>query len=692
MSRELKNIRNIGIAAHIDAGKTTLTERVLYYTGKSHKIGEVHDGNATMDWMVQEQERGITITSAATTCHWGDTNVNIIDTPGHVDFTVEVERSLRVLDGMVAVFCGVAGVQPQSETVWRQANKYKVPRIAFVNKMDRVGANFDNVVRMLKDNLHANPVVLGAPIGAEDSLIGMLDIVNSKEIIYDSKDGESFTVHEISEENQATYDAYREKLCEVAAESSEELIEKYLETGELTTEDIIVGIRDLTCRVEIIPVLGGSAFKNKGVQPLLDAVVSYLPSPLDVEAVVGIDSKSGDEVKCPADVDSPFAALAFKVQTDPFVGKLTYARVYSGTIKAGSYVVNTSKDKRERVGRLLQMHANTRTELKEAFAGDIIAVIGLKDTKTGETLAEENSNTVLENITFPEPVIFVAIEPKTKKDQEKLSTSLTRLSEEDPTFRYRSDADTGQTIISGMGELHLEVIVDRLKREFFVEANIGKPQVSYKETIAKHAKAEGKFVRQTGGRGQYGHCIITIEPLERGKGFEFESKVVGGRIPKEYIGSVEKGVVGCLDTGVVAGFPLIDVKVTVLDGSFHPVDSSDIAFQVAGSYAAKEAVKNASPQILEPIMDVEVEVPETNMGDVISDLNSRRGKIESIDEDIQGIKKIKAHVPLSEMFGYATAVRSLTQGRGVYTMQFFSYSECPKNVYQALVAERSKGG
>ncbi len=686
----LENLRNIGIAAHIDAGKTTLTERILFYTGKSHKIGEVHDGNATMDWMVQEQERGITITSAATTCFWGDHNINIIDTPGHVDFTVEVERSLRVLDGMVAVFCSVGGVQPQSETVWRQATKYKVPRICFVNKMDRVGSDFDRVVQMMIDNLQACPVVLNYPIGSEDRFIGVIDLIANEEVHFLDETGAKTERRPISEENRGVASKFREVLLEVASEADDSLIEKYLETGDLDQLEIVSAIRKLTVEGKRVPVLCGSAFKNKGVQQLLDAICSFLPSPLDVGAVNGTDPKSGEELKLEPVESEPFSALAFKVQTDPFVGKLTYLRIYSGRLSPGSYVVNSTKDKRERIGRILQMHANSRNELDGAVAGDIVGAIGLKYTKTGDTLCGETRQVLLENIEFPEPVIFVAIEPKTKSDQEKLSMSLEKLSDEDPTFQFRTDPETSQTIISGMGELHLEIICDRLLREFNVQANVGKPQVAYRESIKALAKAEGKFIRQTGGRGQYGHCILEVEPSNRGEGFSFESRVVGGRIPREYIPSVEKGVKEAFATGVIAGYPVVDVKVAVLDGSFHPVDSSDIAFQVAASYAIKDAFKIAKPVILEPIMDVEVEVPEANMGDVISDLNSRRGKIEKIDALLGNIQKIKAAVPLSEMFGYATTLRSMTQGRGIYTMQFFMYSDVPKTIFDALIADRSK--
>ncbi|MCP4049755.1 MAG: elongation factor G [bacterium] len=693
MKYSLDKVRNIGIAAHIDAGKTTLTERILFYTGKSHKIGEVHDGNAVMDWMVQEQERGITITSAATTCYWHNQCINIIDTPGHVDFTVEVERSLRILDGMVAVFCSVGGVQPQSETVWRQANKYKVPRIAFINKMDRVGADFDRVVQMMIDNLHASPVVIGYPIGSEDLFDGVIDVVNNKEYHFlEDKMGSEFEVKDIYPEREELVKKLRETLIEKVTEADDSYLEKYMETGVLSLEEIKTGLRKLTIEGEVVPVTCGSAFKNKGVQMLLDCVIDLLPSPKDVPSIVGVNADTAEEEERLANENEPLSALAFKVQTDPFVGKLTYLRIYSGTLLPGSYVKNPIRDKKERISRVLQMHANSRTELKSAVAGDIVGVIGLKYTKTGDTLCSESNPILLENIDFPEPVIFVAIEPKTKTDQEKLGAALEKLSDEDPTFKYKTDEETVQTIISGMGELHLEVITDRLLREFSVGANIGKPQVAYKESIKVEAKADGKFVRQTGGRGQYGHVILKIEPAERGSGFQFESKVVGGRIPKEYIPSVEKGVVGAFSSGIIAGYPVIDIKVTALDGSFHPVDSSDIAFQVAASYAVKDAFNRATPVILEPIMDVEVEVPETNMGDVIANLNGRRGKIESIESLKNKIQSVKAVVPLSEMFGYATTLRSLTQGRGIYTMQFFMYSECPKQVFDSIVAERSKGG
>ena len=684
---QLEFLRNIGIAAHIDAGKTTLTERVLFYTGKSHKIGEVHDGNATMDWMEQEQERGITITSAATTCSWKDAVINIIDTPGHVDFTVEVERSLRILDGMVAVFCAVAGVQPQSETVWRQSVKYAVPRIAFVNKMDRVGANFENVVNMIRENLQANPVIINLPIGAEDQFGGVIDLINLKEYHFDKEKGVSFETMDIQPENQEIVSKYREIMLEAAAESDDDLLNKFLEEGDLSPEEIKRGLRKRTLANEIVPAMCGTAFKNKGVQQLLDAVVDFLPSPLDVASVEGQKVDSDEVVTRKLDPSEPMSSLAFKVMTDPFVGRLTFTRIYSGVIRAGSYVLNSTNGKKERVGRMLKMHANTREEIKEASAGDIVAIIGLKDTVTGDTLCDMDSPVVLENIEFPEPVIFVAIEPKTKTDQEKLSTSLEKLSDEDPTFGYKTDEETNQTIISGMGELHLEIIVDRLLREFSVDANIGKPQVAYKESIRKGAKAESKFVKQSGGRGQYGHVILEIEPLDKGTGFEFTSKVVGGRIPKEFIPSIEKGIKKAMESGIVAGYPVVDVKVVVHDGSFHPVDSSDMAFQMAGSFAFKDAFKNANPTVLEPIMDVEIEVPENHMGDAISDVNSRKGQVESMEGSDMGIQKIKAKVPLADMFGYATTLRSLTKGRGIYTMQFFGYADVPKQVYESLTSD-----
>jgi elongation factor G len=688
--KDLNKSRNIGIAAHIDAGKTTLTERILFYTGRSHKIGEVHDGNATMDWMAQEQERGITITSAATTCFWRDISINIIDTPGHVDFTVEVERSLRVLDGMIAVFCAVAGVQPQSETVWRQAVKYKVPRIAFVNKMDRTGANYENVVNMIRTNLSANPVIVNYPIGAESDFVGYVDLVLNEAFYFGGDKGEDVKPGDIPDNLVDKVTELRAALIEFVAEASEDLLNDYLENGTLSSEQIISGLRQRTLAGEVIPVFCGSAFKNKGVQPLLDAVRDLLPSPVDVGEISASLKGTDDERLLKPEAQEKFSALAFKIMTDPFVGKLTYLRIYSGELNAGSYVFNSSSETKERVGRILQMHANTREELSGGEAGDIVAVIGLKNTRTGDTLCSEGEDFLLENIEFPEPVIFVAIEPKTKSDQEKLSKSLEKLSDEDPTFSYSTDQETSQTIISGMGELHLEVIVDRLLREFNVDANIGQPQVAYKESISAMAKGEGKFIKQTGGRGQYGHVILDILPLERGEGFVFENKIVGGAIPREYIPSVEKGVKNLFESGVISGYPVVDIKVVLKDGSFHNVDSSDVAFQVAASYAVKDAFKNASPIILQPIMDVEVEVPENYMGDVIGDLNSRKGKIESMDDNTQGNKQIIAKVPLGDMFGYATSLRSFTQGRGIYTMQFFGYDVVPKQLYNELVEKSSK--
>lgn len=687
---DISKVRNIGIAAHIDSGKTTLTERILFYTGVSHKIGEVHDGNAVMDWMVQEQERGITITSAATTCSWKDVQINIIDTPGHVDFTVEVERSLRILDGMVAVFCAVGGVQPQSETVWRQADKYMVPRIAFVNKMDRVGADFYRVAKMIEGNLGAEVVVIGFPIGSEGDYAGEVDVVERKEIRYSGEKGQDVIFSDVSGDLAIRCDSARQELIEKVADMDDAVLEKYMEGVEPTVEEIKSCIRKGVVSGKFVPVCCGSAFKNKGVQSLLDYVSDYLPSPEDVGVVAGVCPRTNESMNRKMKVSEPLSALAFKVQTDPFVGKLTYCRIYSGEINAGMYVSNSVKGERERIGRLLQMHANDRKEISYAKAGDIVALIGLKHTKTGDTLCSADNPIILEKIEFPEPVIFVAIEPKTKGDQAKLGQGLEKLTEEDPTFRFRTDPETSQTIISGMGELHLEVITDRLLREFSIGANIGPPQVAYKESIKVSSKEEGKFVRQTGGRGQYGHCILQLDPLERGAGFEFVSKVVGGRIPKEFIPSIERGVKDLFKSGIVASYPVVDVRVTVLDGSFHPVDSSDVAFQVAGSYAADAAFRAAEPVVLEPIMKVLVEVPEVNMGDVISDLNSRRGKIDGIDSGKNNIQNIDAKVPLSEMFGYATALRSITQGRGVYSMVFFMYSECPKTIYQELVESRGR--
>lgn len=683
----LEKTRNIGIMAHIDAGKTTTTERILYYTGVTYKIGEVHEGTAVMDWMVQEQERGITITSAATTCFWKDHRINIIDTPGHVDFTIEVERSLRVLDGAVAVFDAVAGVEPQSETVWRQANKYGVPRIAFMNKMDRVGADFFMSVKTMIDRLGANPVPIQIPIGAEDKFRGPIDLVRGKAIYFDDETlGAKYVEDEIPQELLPKAREYREKMLEALADVDENIMEKFLGGEEITEEEIKRAIRKGTIEMRITPVLCGSAFKNKGVQMLLDAIVDYLPSPLDIPPVRGTNPSDGSEIERKASPDEPFAALAFKIMTDPYVGQLTFIRVYSGVLSAGSYVYNSTKDTKERIGRLLRMHANKREEVKEVAAGDIAAAVGLKNTLTGDTLCDEKEPIILEAIEFPEPVISVAIEPKTKADQEKLSQSLAKLAQEDPSFRVSFDEETGQTIIAGMGELHLEIIVDRLLREFKVSANVGKPQVAYKETIRAAAKAEGKFVRQSGGRGQYGHVVIEIEPAETGKGFEFVNKIVGGTIPREYIPAVEKGIKEALDSGVLAGYPVVDVKATLFDGSYHEVDSSEMAFKIAGSMAFKEAAKKAKPVLLEPIMSVEVVTPEEYMGDVMGDLNARRGKIQSMEKRGNS-QVIRAEVPLSEMFGYATDLRSKTQGRATYTMQFSRYEEVPKNISDAIIAK-----
>ncbi|MEL7567195.1 MAG: elongation factor G [Dehalobacterium sp.] len=689
MGREisLEKTRNIGIMAHIDAGKTTTTERILFYTGRVHRIGEVHDGAATMDWMVQEQERGITITSAATTCHWKEHRINIIDTPGHVDFTVEVERSLRVLDGAVAVFCSVGGVEPQSETVWRQADRYGVPRIAYINKMDRVGADFFRGVDMIRERLGANPVPIQLPIGVEDQFRGIVDLVTNKAFFYTDDLGSKKDETDIPEDMAELVAEYREKLIEAVAETDEGLIEKYLEGEELSESEIKKALRNATVQVKIIPVLCGSSFKNKGVQPLLDAVVDYLPSPLDVPAIRGVDPDTENEVVRHSSESEPFAALAFKIMTDPYVGKLTFFRVYSGVIKSGSYVYNSTKGKKERAGRLLQMHANHREEIQEAHAGDILAVVGFKDTTTGDTLCDETNLVILESMDFPEPVIDVAIEPKTTADQEKMSLALQKLSEEDPTFRVKGDPETGQTIISGMGELHLEIIVDRLLREFRVDANVGKPQVAYRETIRSAVKAVGKFVRQSGGHGQYGHCVVEFSPMEPGAGFEFENKIVGGVIPKEYIPAVESGIREAMGNGILAGFPVVDIKATLVDGSYHEVDSSEMAFKIAGSMAFKEGTKKATPVILEPIFKLEVSVPDEYMGEVIGDLNSRRGRVEGM-EPRNGIQIIRGYVPLSEMFGYATDLRSKTQGRGVYVMQFARYEEVPKNIAETIVVKR----
>ena len=692
MSRfPLHNTRNIGIMAHIDAGKTTTTERVLYYTGVTYKIGEVHEGTAVMDWMVQEQERGITITSAATTCHWKDYRINIIDTPGHVDFTIEVERSLRVLDGAVAVFDSVAGVEPQSETVWRQANKYGVPRIAFMNKMDRVGADFFMSVNTMIERLDANPVAVQIPIGSEDKFRGSVDLVGMKAIYFDDETlGANYTEGDIPEELFPVAQEYREKMLEALSDTDDSLMEKYLNKEEISAEEIKAALRKGTLELKLTPVICGSAFRNKGVQLLLDAIIDYLPSPFDIPPVVGKVPGSESVIVRHADEKEPFSAIAFKVMTDPFVGQLTFIRVYSGVLSAGSYIYNSTKDTKERVGRLLKMHANKREEVKEVSAGDIAAVVGLKHTLTGDTLCDEKNPIILESIEFPEPVMSVAIEPKTKADQEKLSQSLAKLAQEDPSFKVSFNEETGQTIISGMGELHLEIIVDRLLREFKVGANVGKPQVAYKETVKSTAKAEGKFVRQTGGRGQYGHVFIALEPLEPGKGFEFENKIVGGTVPREYIPAIEKGVKEAADRGILAGYPVVDIKTTLYDGSYHEVDSSEMAFKIAGSMAFKEAAKGAKPVLLEPIMSVETVTPEEYLGDVIGDLNSRRGRVLNIERR-GNVQVIKAQAPLAEMFGYATDLRSKTQGRATYTMQFSHYDEVPKGVSEGIIAV-VKGG
>ncbi|MEO7295837.1 MAG: elongation factor G [Candidatus Limnocylindria bacterium] len=682
----LDRTRNIGIIAHIDAGKTTVTERILFYTKKIYKIGEVHEGAATMDWMEQEQERGITITAAATTCFWDDHRINLIDTPGHVDFTVEVERSLRVLDGAVVVFDGVAGVEPQSETVWRQADKYHVPRFCFVNKLDRTGADFWRVVDMIKDRLGVNAVPLQIPIGAEDQFRGVIDLINMKAITYGNDLGDAIDVGDIPEDHQAQAAEWRDKMIESLADFDDDIAHKFLEGEEIGADQLRAALRRATLAYEIVPVLTGSALKNKGVQPMLDAVIDYLPSPLDVPPVSGTEPKSGEQVVRETDASQPFAALAFKIAADPFVGKLAFFRVYSGTLKTGSYVYNSTKGEKERVGRILQMHANHREEIESVSAGDIAAAVGLKNTTTGDTLSAEDKQIVLESITFPEPVIELAVEPKTKADQDKMAIALQRLAEEDPTFRVHTDQESSQTRIAGMGELHLEVLVDRMLREFKVQANVGRPQVSYREAIRQGIKAEGRFVRQTGGKGQYGHAVITLEPLERGAGFEWESKVVGGSVPREYWRAIEEGVKEALAGGVVAGFPVIDVKVTLIDGSYHEVDSSEMAMKIAGSMAAKNGVARADPAILEPVMKVEVTAPEDYMGDVIGNLNARRGQIDGIDE--RGTSRmIQSHVPLAEMFGYATELRSMTQGRATYSMEFSRYAEVPTNLANELIAK-----
>ncbi|HEY1831796.1 MAG TPA: elongation factor G [Acidimicrobiales bacterium] len=687
----LARTRNIGIMAHIDAGKTTTTERILYYTGRNYKIGEVHEGAATMDWMVQEQERGITITSAATTCRWRDTWINIIDTPGHVDFTVEVERSLRVLDGAVAVFDAVAGVEPQTETVWRQANKYKVPRICFVNKMDRVGADFGRTVEMIKDRLDANPAVIQLPIGAEGEFRGVIDLLTMRALVWEEGMGEKWEETDIPDALAAEAGDARHQLIDVLSNYDDGIMEKYLAEEEITADDLQRALRTATLSSEAVPVLCGSAFKNKGVQPMLDAVVDYLPSPLDLPPTPGTKpGKAEEPEERMADDDAPFSALAFKIMTDPYVGKLTYLRVYSGTLRKGATISNTTKDKKERIGRLLQMHANHREDKDACFAGDIVAAVGLKQTTTGDTLSDPAHPIVLEELTFPEPVIHVAVEPKTKADQDKLSRALFSLSEEDPTFRVRSDEETGQTVISGMGELHLEVLVDRMLREFSVDANVGKPQVAYRETIRKPVeKIEERYIRQTGGRGQYGHVVISLEPTGPGGGYEFVDKITGGVIPKEYIPSVDAGIQEALTSGVLAGYPMVDVRVTLTYGSYHDVDSSEMAFKIAGSMAVKKAARAASPVLLEPVMDVEVVTPEDYMGDVIGDLSSRRGRVEGMEQ--RGSSHVvRAQVPLSDMFGYATDLRSRTQGRATYTMQFHAYNEVPDSIAKEIIA-RARG-
>src|SRR5215471_273604 len=686
----LDRVRNIGIMAHIDAGKTTTTERILYYTGRTHKMGEVHEGAATMDWMAQEQERGITITSAATTAFWRDHRINIIDTPGHVDFTVEVERSLRVLDGAVAVFDSVAGVQPQSETVWRQADKYKVPRIAFINKMDRTGANFFAAVQSMRDRLGANPVPVQIPIGSEDNFTGVVDLVEMQAIVYKDDLGQQFEVGEIPAELAEQASEYHHQLIDAISTFDDEVLEAYIEDeSSVTPEQIRRALRAGTIADDITPVLLGSAFKNKGVQPLLDAVIDYLPSPLDVPPVQGLDPKTQAEAERPASMDAPFSALAFKVMSDPYVGKLTYFRVYSGKLKAGDRVLNTTTGKTERIGRILQMHANHREEREEIGAGEIAAGVGLKSTTTGDTLATDTAPIVLESMTFPDPVIAVAVEPKTKADQDKLSQGLQRLSEEDPTFRVRTGEETGQTIIAGMGELHLEIIVDRLKREFNVDANVGRPQVAYRETVRKPVeRIEGKFVRQTGGRGQYGHAVINLEPGEQGSGYEFVDKIVGGKIPREYIPSVDLGIQEAMESGILGGYPVVDIRVELVEGSYHDVDSSEMAFKVAGSMAFKEAMRRAKSKLLEPVMSVEVVTPEEYLGDVMGNLNSRRGRVEHL-EPTGNAQSIKAMVPLAEMFGYATDVRSMTQGRATFTMQFDRYEEVPQSIAAELIDAQS---
>ena len=692
MAREfsLEHTRNIGIMAHIDAGKTTTTERILFYTGKTHKLGETHEGGATMDWMEQEQERGITITSAATTCYWNGNRINIIDTPGHVDFTVEVERSLRVLDGSVTVFCAKGGVEPQSETVWRQADKYHVPRMAYVNKMDITGADFYHVIDMMKDRLHANPVPLQLPIGKEMTFRGIIDLLNMEADVYYDELGKDVRVEPIPEDMVELAEEYRAALVEAVASTDEELMEKYLCDEELTIEELKGAIRRATINNEIVPVVCGSSYRNKGVQKMLDAVVDYMPSPLDIPAIKGVNPDSGEEDERPADDEAPFSALAFKIMTDPFVGKLCYFRVYSGMINAGETVYNSTRGKRERLGRILMMHANARTDIDACYTGDIAAAIGVKNTTTGDTFCDEKNPIILESMEFPEPVIRVAIEPKTRAGQEKMGIALAKLAEEDPTFRAYTDEETGQTIIAGMGELHLDIIVERMLREFKVEANIGKPQVAYKETIRKAVDQDTKYKRQSGGSGQYGHVKITLEPNEPGKGYEFINAVVGGAIPKEYIPAVDSGIQGAMQTGVLAGYNVVDVKVTLNDGSYHEVDSSEMAFKIAGSMAFKEAMRKADPVLTEPMMKVVTIVPEEYMGDVIGDFNSRRGQIQSMEAGNGGIEEITAYVPLSCMFGYATDLRSKTQGRGLYSMEPSHFAEVPKSIQEEIVKARGK--
>ena len=674
--------------AHIDAGKTTTTERILFYTGKTHKLGETHDGAATMDWMVQEQERGITITSAATTCQWKGHRINIIDTPGHVDFTVEVERSLRVLDGAVATFCAKGGVEPQSETVWRQADKYKVPRIAYVNKMDINGANFENAVEMMRDRLKTNPLPIVLPIGKEDTFVGVIDVIEKKAEIYKNDLGTEIEVTEVPAEYRDTVESAHAAVVEIAAESYDDLMEKFFEEGDLPVEDIKKGLRKATIDMKVTPVLCGSSYRNKGVQNLLDAIVDYLPSPLDIDHIKGVNPNSGEEEERKTDDNAPFAGLAFKIMADPFVGKLAFFRSYSGVLRSGSYVYNSTKGKKERIGRLLRMHANHREECDEIYAGDICAIVGLKDTTTGDTLCDEAHPIVLEQMEFPEPVIRVAIEPKTKQGQEKMSIALGKLAEEDPTFKTYTDTETGQTIIAGMGELHLEIIVDRLLREFRVEANVGRPQVAYKETIRQAVEAEGLFKRQTGGHGQYGHCKIRLEPQEPGKGYEFVDETVGGSIPKEFIQPINKGIQEAAKNGILAGYEVVDFKVTVYDGSYHDVDSSEMAFKIAGSMALKDGLAKAKSVLLEPIMSVEITTPEQYFGDLMGNVTARRGVIQGT-EDRNGVKVIDAHIPLSEMFGYATDLRSRTQGRGNYSMQFSHYAEVPKSVAEKIVGKKA---